>query len=315
MIFMSRASEKILRQLQAYIAKKAPDGPASEEELQRLIAEFTEKYNASCGHLDDGVPPVVYDVYDYLDLASQARRKRDKRAYLAKAAALEPDNVDVKLEQIKVDAKSPLDFIEALPPLIEAEEKHLRDEEIYQSSKGEFWMVFETRPYMRLLFEYMTNLIDAGVTNKAIAVGEEMLRLCQTDNLGIRFILMPLYAQVCNEMKALRLCKRMHEENSAFYLLPLALLYYKLGNWPKAKDYLEKLKANYPDTKKFLRAVKRNDRYFFGQCSNPYGYAKGDTSELIVAYEDNLYVYSREPSFFEWADKALIVHRKKSEKQ
>ena len=47
---MSRASEKMLRQLQAYIAEKAPDGPASEEELRRLIAEFTEKYNASCVH-------------------------------------------------------------------------------------------------------------------------------------------------------------------------------------------------------------------------------------------------------------------------
>lgn len=309
---MSRASEKMLRQLQAYIAEKAPDGPASEEELQRLIAEFTEKYNASCGHLDDGVPPVVYDVYDYLDLASQARRKRDKRAYLAKAAALEPDNVNVKLEQARLESNSPLAFVRALEPLIEAEEKHLKDERIYQRSKGDFWLVVETRPYMNLLCEYMTNLIGCGVTNKAIAVGEEMLRLCQTDNLGVRFILMPLYAQVCNEMKALRLCKRMHEENRAFYLLPLALLYFKLGNWPKAKDYLKKLKANYPDTKKFFRAVKKDDTYFLTKHHDPLGYIPGDTSELVAAYEDNLYVYIREPYFFDWADEALIVHRKKS---
>lgn len=38
-----------------------------------------------------------------------------------------------------------------------------------------------------------------------------------------------------------------------------------------------------------------------------------NVSELIEPYLANPNVYSREPYFFEWADKALVVHRKKKE--
>ena len=55
---------------------------------------------------------------------------------------------------------------------------------------------------MMLLQEYLSSLIECGIHNKAIQIGEEMLRLNQNDNLGIRFLLMPLYAKMCNEMKA-----------------------------------------------------------------------------------------------------------------
>lgn len=309
-----RAMDKVMKELHAFIAKKAPNGVKSEEEMQQIIEEFMMQHNEAVQHLqengqDDTVPA---DVYDYLDLAEQASRKKDKREYLAKAAELEPDNVEVKLAQAELDSKGLLDMLEILPGMIAAEEKRLKDQEIYQRSKGDFWLDFETRPYMMLLQEYLSDLTECGIHNKAIQVGEEMMRLNKNDNLGIRFQLMPLYAKMCNEMKALKLYKQgADEQKSSFYLLALALLYFKLGDWPKAKSYLETLKQEYPITKKLIRSIKKGDQSIFQPYLDNPPYAPFSDEELITAYLTNYAIYATEPYFFDWADEALIVHRKK----
>lgn len=65
--------DKVMKELQAFIAKKAPNGVQSEEEMQRIIEEFMMQYNEAAQYLqdylqengqDDTVPA---DVYDYLD--------------------------------------------------------------------------------------------------------------------------------------------------------------------------------------------------------------------------------------------------------
>ena len=309
---------EIMDKLNDFIELKAPHGVHSEDELQQIIEEFMMQHKEAVQHLqdflqengqDDTVPA---DVYNYLDLAEQASRKKDKREYLAKAAELEPDNVEVKLAQAELDSKGPLDMLEILPGMIAAEEKRLKDQKIYQRSKGDFWLDFETRPYMMLLQEYLSNLIECGIHNKAIQIGEEMLRLNQNDNLGIRFLLMPLYAKMCNEMKALKLYKReKYEQKSSFYLLALALLYFKLGDWPEAKSYLETLKQEYPITKKLIRSIKKGDQSIFQPYLDNPPYAPFSDEELITAYLMNYAIYATEPYFFDWADEALIVHRKK----
>ena len=77
-----RAMDKVMKELHAFIAKKAPNGVKSEEEMQQIIEEFMMQHNEAVQHLqdflqengqDDTVPA---DVYDYLDLAEQASRKK-----------------------------------------------------------------------------------------------------------------------------------------------------------------------------------------------------------------------------------------------
>lgn len=308
---MSRMTEKVIQEFHQFLAKKAPQGPKDDEELQHLMDEFFTQYNELIQD-DDAINSM--DVYDYLEMADKAITKRKKKEYLAQAAALEPNNMDVKLAQAETDAKSPLDLIAALPALIQEEREHLKQQQIYNHSKGDFWLVFETRPYMRLLQRYMMALIECGVTNRAIQIGEEMLRLNENDNQGIRFSLIALYAQSGNEMKALQLYKHSPEEkDSPSYLLPLALLYFKLGEWDKAKSYLKTLKQTCSGTKKFLHAVKTENEYVLHDMYNPMGYRPGTISELLEHYFANLNVYDCEPYFFAWADKALVVHRKKKE--
>lgn len=313
-----RTMNEIMDKLNDFIELKAPHGVHSEDELQQIIEEFMMQHKEAAQYFQDFLQENVQDdtvpadVYDYLDLAEQASRKKDKREYLAKAAELEPDNVEVKLAQAELDSKGPLDMLEILPGMIAAEEKRLKDQEIYQNSKGDFGIDFETQPYMMLLQEYLSDLIECGIHNKAIQIGEEMLRLNKSDSLDIRFQLMPLYAKMCNEMKALKLYKREEcEQNSSYYLLPLTLLYFKLGDWPKAKSYLKTLKEGYPITKKLIRFIKKGDIAAIHSYLKTGEYIPFADAELIDAYLRNYTIYATEPYFFDWADEALIVHRKK----
>ena len=58
--------DKVMKELQAFIAKKAPNGVQSEEEMQRIIEEFMMQHNEAAQYLqdylqDDTVPADVYD--------------------------------------------------------------------------------------------------------------------------------------------------------------------------------------------------------------------------------------------------------------
>ena len=308
---MSRKTEKALHAFHKFMAEKAPQGAKDGEELQRLIQEFFAAYNETLANGADGTDEM--DMYDYLELADQSSSKHKKKQYLEQAAALAPDNMDVKLAQLEVDTKSPLDFVAALPELIETERNRLKREQLYTNNRGDFWMVFETRPYMRLLQRYMMALMDCGIFIKAIEVGETMMGLNKNDNLGIRYTLMVLYAKTSDETKALKLYHiNAGEADCPSYLLPLSLLYFKLGKWDTAKSYLMKLKETCPGTKKFIRAVKKGDiETLLRTMYSPGGYTIGTAEELVDMYLDHQLAYEAELFFFEWADEALIVHRKK----
>ena len=49
---------------------------------------------------------------------------------------------------------------------------------------GDFWLILETRHYMRARHQYVTLLSQCRMIKKAITECEEMLKLCEGDNLG-----------------------------------------------------------------------------------------------------------------------------------
>ena len=84
---------------------------------------------------------------------------------------------------------------------------------------------------------------------------EELLRLCEGDNLGIRYALMHLYAYFENEDGALALHKKYDEYEESQMLFPLAVLYYKKADFEASLQYLRRLAKANKDTKKFLRMM------------------------------------------------------------
>ena len=77
-----------------------------------------------------------------------------------------------------------------------------------------FYGLFETRPYMRVRKEYLGLLIIQGRYRHAVLEAEELFDK--------------------------------YPEDSAFMLLPLIALYYKMENNKKMKSYIRKLKNKNP---------------------------------------------------------------------
>ncbi len=234
-------------------------------------------------------------------LAEQTYSQKKKAEYLTKALELEPDNVDAKHQLIVCTyEKKPNECRKAMQELLKAEAKHLENEGYFQESTGDFWLVLEPRPYMCLKDNYMRLLIHLGMMHRAIDEGAEMLRLCENDNLGIRYRLMYLYAYMEDELHAVALCKKFDAYEDTQMLLTLSILYYKLGEEEQAADYLTRLSKCNKDTKKFLTDLAKGrvkdifDMADDGYCPNTY-------EEFLAELEENSFLFASASGFPEWA--------------
>lgn len=155
---------------------------------------------------------IVKTADEYLELAEEATTKAAAEKYIKKALELEPDNLDAVSASLDLIDDSTVEYYQKLSEAIkngtkQMEKKGLMDED----SIGAYWGILETRPYMRLLSRYAEYLVDNGMMTLAAQEYEEMIRLCETDNLGARFQLMHIYAYLEREEPALELHKKYDE--------------------------------------------------------------------------------------------------------
>lgn len=298
---MSKETEKLFRELHKYI--DAHSGEAdSEAEMEQLINRFMSEYNASLDEREAPAEPETAD--DYLELAEEATTKKKQLEYINKALELEPDNLDAGMQKIALTAKHPHEILEALEQLRKRGNDLMEKAGHFRDSMGEFWLVYETRPYMRVCYAYMEALLSCGMMRKAAAEGERLLELCENDNLGVRYPLIHLYAYFEDEAAALALWKKYDQYEETQMLLPMAVLTYKLGRLDESLHYLKRLQKINKGTKKFLGAVSRDRLYYIDERSG-YGYRPNTTDELIEELESCDYLFETVPAFFRWAEKKL----------
>ena len=299
---MSRETEKILKELQQFLALHG-DEATDEESVDRLTNQFLAEYG---GYPESrkNMNPETAD--DYLELAEQASSKRKCLEYLRKAVELDPANVDAQLQLIVHTLEDkPDEQLPALQNLMAAAAKPLEQEDCFKEDMGDFWTLLETRPYMRVRHACFDALISCGMIRRAIDEGEELLTLCENDNLGVRYQLMHLYAYMEDELHVLALHKRYDSYEETQMLLPLAVLYYKLNQFDRAKDYVKRMAVVNKDTKKFFRAAAGNnlDQYLVNM--DPYGYRPFTIDELLADLMGYPYLFESVPYFFRWASDSL----------
>lgn len=306
------STEKLMLELQKFLEEHA-DEIVDEQSLDRLQEQFMAEHAAML----EPASTEPETAYDYLELAQEARSKKQRMAYLNKAVEVEPDNVDAQLQLLlNTHEDKPAAQLPELKKLLEAEETKLKKMGVFQESMGDFWLAIETRPYMRVYHTYFEALIFCGMLRQAIHAGERMLELCEGDNLGVRYQLMHLYVQMEDEMHALALHKKYDSCEETQMLLPLAVLYYKLNQFDRAGAYLNRLAAVNKDTKKFLRLAVKKDMPAMLAEREWYGYQPMTIQELVEEFLDSMYLFRNVPFFFEWAQQYLraqtAAKRKKS---
>lgn len=296
---MSRESEKALKAMHRFLNENGAED-MSMDEVNGLLQKFTTDYN---GKLPGRVTEkTAKTADDFLELAEEAPTKAKAEKYIKKALELEPDNMDAVSASLDLIEDSTWEYYQKLSDAVKngaklMEKKGFMDED----SIGEYWGILETRPYMRLLNRYADFMAEAGMMGLAAKEYEEMIRLSENDNLGVRYSLMHVYAFLEQEEPALELHKKYDGYEETQMLLPLSVLYFKRGDFDKAEDYLKRLCATNKDTKKFFRAIKKDKLDHYVEEISGYGYQPFTIQELIVELMENSFLFRMVPLYMEWA--------------
>lgn len=97
----------------------------------------------------------------------------------------------------------------------------------FAQDRGEFWLVLETRPYMRARHALAEDFWFSGARQEAINHLREMLELNANDNQGLRYVLLTWLIRAEEDQTAQQLLDEHGEEISTFMEFTRVLLAYK----------------------------------------------------------------------------------------
>lgn len=305
-----RETEKIMKEMQAFMERNAT-ADMEIDDLNELARQFMEQQNQRPKpELTEKTAKTADDWLELAEKAWDAGNESNAFRLARKALKLDPQNFDAESLCIRCGSKDPFDYMKKLEQAIARATKIMEREGYMDAeSTGRFWGILETRPYMRLWDEYSQILLRLGMMRKAMSAYEEMIRLCENDNLGSRFALMHLYAFLEEEKKAASLYKQFEECDQTMMVLPLSVLYYKMGDFIKAEKYLKRLAKFNKDTKAFFQSFVE-DRTPPQIELNKYGYRPYSMEELLVDYSENDYLFKSVGLFFQWAYDVLKKGRR-----
>jgi len=273
----------------------------SEEQINSLLAEFMKDYNNSPREVITEKNAKTSD--DFLELAQRAGTVQEALKFGRKAIKLDPDNLDAEQLVAELSATNSVDLVKKLDRAVKhGNEVMTKQGYMDKEYEGEFWLVIETRPYMRMRRSYVDALVRCGMIGKAISECEDLLRLCANDNLGVRFILMHLYALTEREEDALALHTRFNNDNETQMLLPLSILYFKKYDLSAAGKYADKLARANKDFKLFLKELRLGKLKKYEKGMSEYGYKPNTIEELIVELSDNAFLFDSSISYLVWAE-------------
>ena len=297
---MSRSSEKAMKAMQQFLNENAAEN-MSMDEANELLRKFTDDYNSSLPEKVTEKTAKTAD--DYLELAEEAATKAKAEKYIKKALELEPDNMDAVSASLDlIEDNDTWEYYQRLSEAVKNGTAFMEKEGLMDEKNiGKFWGILETRPYMRLLNRYAAFMAEAGMMTLAAREYEQMIRLSENDNLGVRYSLMHIYAFMEQEEPALALHKKYDSYEETQMLLPLSVLYFKKGEFDKGEEYLKRLVAANKDAKKFFKAIKREKLDHYADEISDYGYQPFTIQELIVELIENSFLFKAVPLYLAWA--------------
>ena len=310
---MKGQTEKAFRELEAYLSKHQ-DEIGSDADVERLVAAFMEERGETlrAGFMAEKRGERTAD--GWLEEAQEAPSGKKRLECVRKALQLEPENLDADRMEIEEECGDDQDALRERfsAALARADAAMARDGWFGGENVGAFWVLFETRPYMRLRCAYFETLSACGMVSAAIREGNEMLRLCESDNLGIRYRLMHLYAMLEAEEPMLALHRAYDEYDETQMLLPLSIVCYKTGKEERAKEYLLRLLAVNPGAKKFMRHMSRGNLDFLREDEDSPGCRPFTLQELAREFRENTPLFVTCPGYFSWADRQLSALKGKA---
>ena len=213
-----RETEKFFKQLQKHLDELNLE---TEEEINEETQKFIKDYNEKGFNSVEETPEFKSE--ELLDEAYEAETEKEARRLAKKALEVYPDNIDAQTFLANME-ENPINRLKKLDWAIENARKLLEKEGYFEEDNiGAFWGILETRPYMRARNFRVETLVFLGRYRESVKECEELLKLCEGDNLGIRYKLIGLYCYLEEFDKCEKIFKK-YDEESAFMLLPISIM-------------------------------------------------------------------------------------------
>lgn len=270
-------------------------------EANEKLQEFIKMYNN--GEIEYKNTPFD-EAYEILEEAQYTKNEKEAIKLAKKAYKKSSDCFDAILFQCDLE-ENVIKRMKLLNDGLEFEKNRLTNEKYFDKENiGHFYGIFETRPYIGGLSIKAEYLLEEGKLRQAANICKEVLRLNENDNLGIRYLLMAIYATLEEEKSMLDLYKKYPEEDLEM-LFPLFAIYYKSGNDKKALEYLKRIdKCNSNFVKYFNGTIKQSKKVSSGY------YSRGDSSEIFMYLDRYIYLLITMPKLNEYIIENLIKNKK-----
>jgi tetratricopeptide (TPR) repeat protein len=264
-----------------------------------IQALSTSLMSASAGDArSDEENDAKFEAQELAFAAMEAHTNAEARKLAKRALKLDPDCVDALVLLADLDAPSRAAHIEALQAAVAAGERSL-GKKFMRENEGRFWLMLDTRPYMRALDTLGGELAGAGMSRDAIAVYEKMLAHNPNDNQGVRDPLLGLYLQVDDLDGAGRLLKQYKNDGSAAHIWGALLERLLAGDYTAAEKALKLgLKAN-----RFV--AERLTKNFNQREPLPEMYERGSVEEAILCKSWLGMAWRVHPEARDWVEERL----------
>jgi len=239
----------------------------------------------------DQAQELIYDAWETAD--------RKRRVALAhKAVSISPDCADAYV--LLAGETAALDeALELYRKGVEAGERAL-GENAFERCAGEFWGIFETRPYMRARAGLAQALWDRGLFDEALVHLRDMLKLNRNDNQGIRYVLAARLLELGRDDELAEHLNANENDGSAFLMWTRALLAFRRsGDNPWSRRALvDALKTN-PHVPGYLLGNKPLPQEFPGYTGI------GDESEAAYWCAENIKAWQTTNGALAWIAERL----------
>ncbi len=225
--------------------------------------------------------------FDAMEASSPAQRTQLARMALVVSAFCSDGYV-----VLAGDAANPAQRIDLYRQAVAAGEAIL-DPELAAEGEGQLWLFMEARPYMRALHGLAVALGENGELAEAILLCQQLLRLNENDNQGIRFILMDFLLATDRDADAKALWSRFADDDFAAWAWSAVLLAYRAKS-PEAADRLRDARASNRHVQAYLTGAKKMP----GEL--PDYYSPGEPSEAISYVLGAKAAWARTPGAIEW---------------
>ncbi len=228
--------------------------------------------------LDDAESDAKDEAQELAFEAMEAESEAGARKLAKRALKLDPDCVDALVLLTSLEAHTPKEAIAGLQKAVAAGERSLGAKFI-EENKGHFWLILETRPYMRALGELANLLGGEGIRLDAIRIYEKMLELNPNDNQGVRDSLLGAYLCIDDLQGAGRLLKKYKEDGGANFAWGRLLERFLAGDQAGARAALKQARQANHFVELFMTAQKPIPQ------EQPEMYSMGSEEEAVLCMD------------------------------